>query len=92
MSVPLLPSFSHLLVQNYLSWVDRHLHLGAGQLPVAQLLGGNDANTNPGLSSWEIQEVCPRKGGETGTFVKVLVPLGPRVNALSPLCLAESEE
>lgn len=35
-----------------------------GTLPVAPLWGGNDANTNPGLSSWEIQEVCPRKGGE----------------------------
>lgn len=28
-------------------------------------LGAGDvANTNPRLSSWEIQEECPRKGGE----------------------------
>lgn len=62
-----------------------------GTLPVAPLWGGNDANTNPGLSSWEIQEVCPRKGGRK-TFVKVLVPLGPLVNALCSLCRPDSEE
>lgn len=55
---------------------------------MSQLLGGNSANTNPGLSSWEIQEVCSRKD----TLVKVFALLGPLVNALSSLCLPGSEE
>lgn len=81
------------LGENHFSWVDRNLHWGAGgQFPVVWLLEGNDANTNPGFSSWEIQEASPRSGGGRRMFVKVPVLPCPHINELSPLFLLDSEE
>ena len=61
------------LGENHFSWVGRNLHWGAGgQFPVVRLLEGNDANTNPGFSSWEVQEASPRSGGEEGRLSKCL--------------------
>lgn len=75
----------------FMGWQKSALGAG-GQFPVVWLLEGNDANTNPGFSSWEIQEASPRSGGGRRMFVKVPVLPCPHINELSPLFLLDSEE
>lgn len=52
---------------------------------------GNDANTNPELNSWEIQEASRRGEGEKDTCQSAYAA-SPHINALSLLSLPDSKE
>lgn len=95
-----LKHFSSLLV----TFLAKELVVGFDTLPHAakllfmgwqtsasgeQLLGRNDADTNPGLSSWEIQKVCSLKGRGEGCLSKCLCCMVLLWMA-SPLCACQT--
>lgn len=61
------------------------------QFPVVWLLGGNDANTSPGLSAREIRKRLAEGEGEKDVCQSACAA-SPHINALSPLFRLDSEE